>query len=236
MSPLGSAPSGSALRPNVQKGALAVYPTHTPGSQPSSVIVFQFNPESMKRTLAHRAPPAPNQGSSGAAKEDVLRVAGPPLETVSLTVDMHAADQLEDPDQNGRVAQHGLHPALATLELLMYPSALNAQVIKRKAASGAVQVSPADVPLVLLVWGKSRVTPVKLTSFSVSEEAFDTLLNPIAAKVELGMQVLTYMEFHDSSIGREAFIAYQQEKERLASLSPSGAGRSDLKGLLAPRG
>ena len=43
--------TSSPLRPNLQKGALAVYPTHTPGSQPSTLIVFQFNPESMKRTI-----------------------------------------------------------------------------------------------------------------------------------------------------------------------------------------
>src|SRR4249919_2403134 len=100
--------STSPLRPNVQKGALAVYPTHTPGSQPSRTIVFQFNPESMKRTLAHRAAPAPTAGASGASKEDVLRVAGPPLETINLTVEMHASDQLEDPDANATVAEHGL--------------------------------------------------------------------------------------------------------------------------------
>src|SRR6266566_505753 len=105
-------PSESPLRPNLQKGALAVYPTHTPGSQPSTLIVFQFNPDAMKRTLAHRAAPAPNQGTTGAAKEDVLRVAGPPLETISLTVDMHASDQLDDPDSNQPVAENGLHPAL----------------------------------------------------------------------------------------------------------------------------
>src|SRR5438876_5165997 len=104
-------PSQSTLRPNLQKGALAVYPTHTPGSQPSTLIIFQFNPESMKRTLAHRAAPAPNQGTTGAAKEDVLRVAGPPLETISITVDMHASDQLEDPDADAPVAENGLHPA-----------------------------------------------------------------------------------------------------------------------------
>ena len=98
-------PSESPLRPNLQKGALAVYPTHTPGSQPSTTIIFQFNPEAMKRTLAHRAAPAPNQGNSGAAKEDVLRVAGPPLETISITVDMHAADQLDEPDANAIVAR-----------------------------------------------------------------------------------------------------------------------------------
>lgn len=208
----------SPIRPNLQKGALAVYPTHTPGSRPSAVIQFQFNPESMKRTLAHRTAPAPNQGATGAAKEDVLRVAGPPLETINMTVDMHAADQLAEPDANAAVAQHGLHPALATLELLMYPPTLNAQKIAEQAARGQVQVSPADLPLVLLLWGQSRVVPVKITSFAISEEAFDTRLNPIAAKVELGMQVLTYMEFTASSIGRDAFIAYQKAKELLAQL------------------
>jgi hypothetical protein len=209
-------PSQSPLRPKLLKGALAVYPTHTPGSQPSSVIMFQFNPESMKRTLAHRAPPAPTSSGPGTAKEDVLRVAGPPLETISLTVDMHAADQLAEPQLNGAVAANGLHPAMARLELLMYPPTLSAMAIEQKAKQGQVQINPADLPLVLLVWGKSRVVPVKLTGFSVSEEAFDTRLNPIAAKVELSMQVLTYMEFSESSIGRDAFIAYQKNKEILA--------------------
>lgn len=207
----------SPLRPVILKGALAVYPDHKPGSPPRSVIVFQFNPDTMKRTLAHRAAPAPAAGNSGAAKEDVLRVAGPPLETINITVDLHAAEQLADPDANGSIAADGLHPALATLELLMYPPTLNALAIEQKAAAGQVQISPADLPLVLLIWGKSRVVPVKVTSFAISEEAFDTRLNPIAAKVELGMQVLTYMEFSDSSVGRDAFLAYQKHKEELAA-------------------
>jgi hypothetical protein len=224
--------SQSPIRPSLQKGALAVYQTHTPGSQPTRLIVFQFNPEAMKRTLAHRAPPAPNAGASGAAKEDVLRVAGPPLETITMTVDMHAADQLEAPDANATVAENGLHPALATLELLMYPPTLNAQNIADQAKRGVVQVSPADLPLVLLIWGKSRVVPVKLTSFSVSEEAFDTRLNPVAAKVELGMQVLTYMEFTDSSVGRDAFISYQKQKESLAGMHAPGSAETGIRNLL----
>jgi hypothetical protein len=225
-------PSASPLRPNLQKGALAVYPTHTPGSQPTTLIVFQFNPESMRRTLAHRAAPVPPDAKTGAAKEDVLRVAGPPLETINMTVEMHAADQLEEPDENSAVAQNGLHPALATLELLMYPPTLSAQKIEEQAARGEVQVSPADLPLVLLIWGKSRVVPVKLTSFSISEDAFDTRLNPISAKVELGLQVLTYMEFTDSSIGRDAFIAYQKNKESLAQQNTPGNNQAGIRNLL----
>ncbi len=223
-------PAQSPLRPNLQKGALAVYKTQTPGTQPS-LIAFQFNPDTMKRTLAHRAAPAPAQGASGTAREDVLRVAGPPVETISLSVDMHAADQLDEPDRpgNATVAEDGLHPALATLELLMYPPTLTAASIEQQAAAGKVQVSPADLPLILLVWGKSRVVPVKLTGFAISEEAFDTRLNPIAAKVELTMQVLTYLEFDDSSIGRDAFISYQKSKENLSQKnSPNLPNLSNL--------
>jgi hypothetical protein len=225
-------PSQSPLRPNLLKGALAVFTSQTPGSAPSSLILFQYNPDTMKRTLAHRVAATPTQGNTGAAKEDVLRVSGPPVETITLAVDLHASDQLNEPDQNSAVAANGLHPALATLELLMYPPTLAAQAIATQAANGQVQVSPADLPLVLLVWGKSRVVPVKLTSFSVSEEAFDTRLNPIAAKVDLAMQVLTYMEFTDSSIGRDAFIAYQKSKEALAQLHQPGNVLSGIRNLL----
>jgi len=222
----------SPLRPNVQKGALAVYPTQTPGSQPSRVIVFQFNPDTMKRTLAHRAAPAPTGGNTGAAREDVLRVAGPPVETISITVELHAGDQLADPTANPMVAEKGLHPVLATLELLMYPPTQSAMQIQQAAAQGRVQVNPADLPLVLLVWGRSRVVPVKLTGLGITEEAFDTRLNPIAAKVELGFQVLTYVELSDSSVGRDAFIAYQQSKESLAAQVPSSLGQSPVSNLI----
>lgn len=225
-------PAESPLRPNLLKGALAVYPTHTPGSQPSRLIVFQYNPDTMKRTIAHRAITPPAQGGSGSAKEDLLRVAGPPVETLSMTVELHAADQLEEPDLNAAVAAHGLHPALAALELLMYPPTLSAQRIEELAAAGQVQVSPADLPLVLLVWGVSRVVPVKLTGFSVAEDGYDTWLNPISAKVELTMTVLTYVEFTASSIGRDAFIAYQKAKESLAQLHHPSSVLTGVRSLL----
>ena len=114
----------------------------------------------------------------------------------------------------------------------MYPSSGSTQRVEQQAAQGTVQVSNVDVPLVLLVWGKARVVPVKLTSFSISEDAFDTRLNPISAKIELGMQVLTSMEFGDSSIGRDAFISYQKLKESLAMLHVPGNAVSGIRNLL----
>lgn len=201
-------------RPQLFKGALAVYESHTPGTEPQ-LVFFQYNPDSVRRTLARRAPPA-EPGSSGGAREDVLRAAGPPVETINLTVSLDATDQLAEPEAHEATVEHGLHPALAALEMLLYPPALRVQENQQLAEQGEVQVNPEELPLVLLVWGRSRVVPVQVTSFSVTEEAFDPKLNPIRAKVDLGLKVLTYIELESTSLGRDAYLSYQRNKEELS--------------------
>jgi hypothetical protein len=215
--------------PKLLKGALAVYPSQTPGTQPK-VIVFQYNPATIKRTFAARSQP-PDKGNAGAAREEALRVFGPPVESINMSIELSAADQLEQPDQNDTVVQEGLQPALATLELLLYPSTDAAQQQSQQAQQGNVQVHPADLPLVLLVWGKSRVVPVMITSFSVSEDNFDPNLNPIEAKVDLALKVLTYMEFKPGSLGADAFMSYQRQKEQLAQKQTEDFD-SRIRGLL----
>jgi len=203
-------------RPRVLKGALMVYDDQSPGTQPSRQIVFQYNPETLRRTFAVRSPPR-DASQSGAAREDVLSVPGPPVETISLSVELDAADQLEDPKHRDQVDADGLHGALAALELLLYPTTALVSQIEQQAQQGAVEVHPSDTPLVLLAWGASRVVPVQLTTLSITEELFDPSLNPIHAKVELGLKVLTYMEFTRESVGRDTFIAHQKHKEQLAA-------------------
>lgn len=208
-------PSEFPRSPKLEKGALVVYESLKPGTKPKATIRFQYNPTQLSRSLARRTP-ARQPGKAGAAREDVLRVAGPPVETITLTIELDATDQLEHPDKNRAVVQHGLHPVLATLELLLYPPTAQAEKIERLAKKGKVQITPADLPLVLLVWGQSRTVPVLLTNFSVTEQAFDPQLNPIRATVQLGLRVLTYWEFPQKSIARDAYIAYQRKKETLA--------------------
>jgi hypothetical protein len=218
-------------RPRLLKGALAVFESQTPGARPA-VIVFQYNPESLKRTLATRAPPS-EPGNAGAAREDVTRVMGPPVETINLTVVLDAADQLERPLENAAVVASGLHPALATLEMLLYPPTSKVSINQALSQQGEVQIAPDELPLTLLVWGASRVVPVLVTGFSVSEEAFDPALNPTTARVELGMRVLTYMELKPDSIGRDVYMAYQRQKETLAGLAqPGDVARRALSGIL----
>ena len=80
----------------------------------------------------------------------------------------------------------------------------------------AVEIIPPEAPLTLLVWGPERVLPVRLSSFSITEEAYDTNLNPIRAKVELSLQVLSYNDFHHEHVGYNRFKTHHQNKERLA--------------------
>ena len=70
----------------------------------------------------------------------------------------------------------------------------------------------------LLVWGKSRVVPVMLTSFSVTEEAFDPTLNPIEAKVDARAPRADLRGVPQGATrGRDAFKAYHSTKEKLAA-------------------
>jgi hypothetical protein len=204
-----------------QKGALRVYEDHSPGSQ-AVTITFQYNPEAVRRTLAMRTPPAEG-AKARAAPQDVFRATGPPVENITLSVELDAADQPAEPGQQRTSAPKGLLPVLARLELLLYPSSARMRDAENAASSGSAHANPTVVPLTLLVLGPERTVPVILTNFSISEEHFDTKLNPIHAKVELGFRVLTDMELGAKSAGTDAFKAYHRSKETLAQQAGGGA-------------
>jgi hypothetical protein len=173
--------------PKLLKGALVVFEAVIP--VPTNLIVFQYNPDSVSRTF---------QQQQAASAGDPRRNAGdtqhvlPPTESFRMSVELDATDQLEG--ANPLAIATGLHPTLAALELLLYPPSTDIILGKILSAVGSARVSPAKAPLVLLVWGPLRVVPVRVESVSITEEAFDQLLNPIRAKVELGLRTLTEKE------------------------------------------
>ncbi len=171
--------------PRVLKGALVVF--ETPAPVPTNLIAFQFNPDSVGRTFQHQQADTDPAGSAG----DTMFVL-PPTETLSLTVELDAADQLAAEDPVAMAT--GLHPTLAALELLLYPSSIDLILDKALALAGTARVKPGRVPIVLLVWGPLRVLPVRVDSVSITEEAFDPRLNPIRAKAQLGLRTLTERE------------------------------------------
>src|SRR5882757_431827 len=136
------------------------------------IISLQYNPGSLSRTLKA-------QSIEDANRSEALRLKGPPTETYSLEAEIDATDQLEFPDQNPEVRDNGLSPMLSALESMVYPKSSDLLAGNSIASSGSLEIIPTDGPLILFIWSKNRVIPVKLTNFSVTEEAFDTNLNPI---------------------------------------------------------
>jgi len=188
------------------KGALiGVDPLNPLGS----VVVFQYNPDTMTRKLEPRAVSA--EGDRGEA----FRLTGAPKETISLSIEIDATDQLEQ--ANPLAIASGIYPTLAALEIMLYPK--SAVVIVNTALSlvGTIEVIPAEAPMTLFVWGPQRVLPVRLTSFSITEEAHDQLLNPIRAKVDLSLSVLSYQDLPLLSAGRVLFLAHHIVKEVMAA-------------------
>lgn len=182
------------------------------------VIVMQYNPETLTRTLQ-----AQGAGAESGDRLEALRLKEPPVETIKLEAEIDAAEQLESPDANPNTVKFGLQPQLAALETIIYPSSADLQAANTLAYLGTIEIAPAAAPLSLFVWSRSRVVPVRLTDFSITEEAFDVSLNPIRAKVSLGMRVLSTNDLPFGDKGAGLYLIYQQQKEALAALGAGGA-------------
>lgn len=192
--------------PRLLKGALIGV---DPLNPLASVVVFQYNPDTLTRRLEPRAVSA--EGDRGEA----FRLTGPPKETITLSIEIDATDQLEQAQAPATAL--GLHPTLAALEMLVYPK--TAAVIANNVLSliGTIEVIPATGPMILFVWGSQRVLPVRITGFTITEEAHDTRLNPIRAKAELSLTVLSYHDLPMLSPGNVLFLAHHIVKEVLAT-------------------
>ena len=182
------------------------------------VIALQYNPDTLTRTLQVQG-----VEGEGGNRSEALRLTGPPVETIKLDAEIDAADQLEFPEENTVTAELGIHPQLAALETIIYPASSQLQENNRLAQSGTLEIVPMEAPLTLFIWSKTRILPVRLTEFSVTEESFDPSLNPIRAKVSLGMRVLSVDDLGFTHKGGSLFMIYQQQKERLAAMGEGGA-------------
>lgn len=207
------------LSPRLMKGALVGLDIFNPLA---SVIVFQYNPETMTRTLQ-----AQTIGGGEGDKTEALRLKGAPIENISLAIEIDATDQLEKGD--GVAATMGIYPQLSALEMLIYPK--SAVVIANTVlmALGSIEVVAPVAPFTLFVWGPKRVLPVRVTSFSIAEEAYDPNLNPIRAKVSLGLRVLSYSDLSILHPGYHVFLAHQVVKEALATIGSLNNAGFDVK-------
>ncbi len=213
--------------PRVLKGGIVLLDPESGSVR--RIISLQYNPDTLTRSLQIQGV---STDSGGGDRSEVLRLKGPPVETIKLEAEIDATDQLEFPDQNANAVEVGIHPQLAALEAIVYPTSAQLQANNSLARSGTLEIIPMQSALTLFIWSKNRIIPVRLTDFSITEEAFDPSLNPIRAKVSLGMRVLSVNDVGFDAKAGSLYMIYQQQKERLAGLAPNGSfANLGIKGI-----
>lgn len=198
--------------PKLLKGGIVLIDPMT--STVQRIIALQYNPDTLTRTLQ------PQAMKEGGDRSEAMRLTGPPVETIKVDAEIDATDQLELAD--GTATQIGLHAQLAALEIIVYPTSAQLQGNNSMAQSGTLEIAPMESPLTVFVWSKQRIVPVRITEFSITEEAFDPSLNPIRAKVSLGMRVLNVNDLGFDHKGGSLFMSYLQNKEQLAKRTQGG--------------
>jgi hypothetical protein len=211
--------------PRLLKGGIVLVDPETAAVR--RIISLQYFPDTVTRSLQIQG-----VSTEGGDRSEILRLKGPPVETIKLDAEIDATDQLEFPDQNANAVEVGIHPQLAALEAIVYPTSDQLQSNNALAKSGTLEIIPMQSALTLFIWSKNRIIPMRLTDFSITEEAFDPALNPIRAKVSIGMRVLSVNDVGFDAKAGSLYMIYQQQKEKLAGLAPNGSfANFGIKGI-----
>jgi hypothetical protein len=211
--------------PRVMKGAIVGLDPINPYA---SIVIFQYNPDTLRRTLQAQATGA-SQNNGSIDRTEALRLRGAPIENITLDVEIDATDQLASADP--LASSIGVYPQLSALEMLLYPKSSLVIANTILALSGTIELIPPEAPLTLFIWGPKRVLPVRLSTFSIVEEAYDVDLNPIRASVNLGLRVLSYNDLSLTNPGYYLFLAHQVTKEVMAQVGSQIGLANTLAGL-----
>lgn len=223
--------SNNPKSPKLLKGALIEFSKRFIGALPN-IILFQYNPESMTRKLeAWYSGGAEGQKNGG--KEPVNAQPHDPPETFDLSLEFNATDELENPITKGIAIVSGVSRRIAALEMLLYPEEEDGGLLgsAAKALAGAMgstvsstskPVPRGKVPDLLFCWGPGRIVPVRLTSFSVEEQAYSPQLSPIRAKVTIGLKILQPRNLpcskeESNEILKTSYKVYKTTKKSLAA-------------------
>lgn len=196
--------------PKLIKGGLVVLDPAT-GTM-KRTIALQYNPDTLSRSYQVQGV----GGDGGGERAQPFRLKGPAVESIKVEAVIDAADALDQPDQNANIVRFGIAPHLAVLEALVNPTTTELETLASLSRSGTLEILPPEAPLVLFVWSANRVVPVRVTDLSITEEAFDPLLNPIRAKVNLGLRVMTTDDLGFDHKGGTVFLSYLRAREALA--------------------
>ena len=233
------------------KGALVSFMPTFIGSLPN-VIVFQYNPETIRHTWTAAGKPG-NPRAGG----DPMAADGVPGESFSFKLSVDAIESIADGATNpiaaGLATVSGVYTRLAALEMLQYPSgAFGGGLLGTVSASGGAAgaslsvsggsatkntaVPRSEVPMVLFVWGPQRIVPVRVTALEITEMLYDALLNPTKADVSITLRVLTPEELSgmtgDLKGVANAAYSYSQGLRQVQAIANLGDAAASIIGML----
>src|SRR5260370_3147258 len=151
--------------PRILKGGLVLLDPDTFTVLPNGIIVLQYNPDTLSRTLKIQG------AEEGGDRSEALRLKGPPVETFKLDAEIDATDQLEVPDQNPNTLQNGIFPQLSALETIVYPSSTTLQNNFNLSQAGTLEIMPILAPLTLLVCSAHSIVPTRPPAFTITSKA-----------------------------------------------------------------
>lgn len=188
------------------RGVLVEYTGKVLGPLPN-IVVFQFNPEQLSRSL--NFVPRTSSTQSTPRTLEPRQTSAPPSETFSITAHFSVADDLGGGPAAPIARLHGVGPQLAALERMAYPpgglvsgasvasvdqvgDTVSSTTATSASGGGArAQVPREPLPKLLFIWGRAKVLPVQVQSMSITEQKYDALLNPVQAQVEIGLGVIS---------------------------------------------
>jgi len=200
------------VSPLLRKGAILTFDPTT--GTPLGTIMLQYNPDTMTRSLK------PQPVGEEPDRTEIMRLKGPPIETIKAEIEIDATDQLGAATPDPVAVSLGIQPQLSLLELLVYPSSSVLLANQVLSLLGTLEILPMESALTVFAWGTQRITPVRITEMDITEEAFDPRLNPIRAKVSLGLRVLNVNDVGFLSPAGALYLTYQTTKEAMAAQAP----------------
>ena len=212
------------------RGALVEYSGQFLGPIPN-LVIFQFNPETIDRTITIPGAAAANNSAANRPKRESATTEAPAVESFMVTAKFSAADDLGSSGAVSIVPRlFGVGPQLAALEKMVYPpttpggligaaiDAIGSALSSGGAPAATRPVPPQRVPRILFIWGPTRVLPVRITSMTINEKQYDALLNPVEAEVVIGLTVLSTPSPSDA-VGSGAWKYSQMVKDTQATLN-----------------
>ncbi|MCP4463723.1 MAG: hypothetical protein GY819_13085 [Planctomycetaceae bacterium] len=213
------------------RGALVEYGSDFLGPIPN-IVIFQFNPESISRTIDI---PGSDTGAGSSENSRLMEpntASAPPTESFSITAHFSAMNDLGEANSELAIPRvFGIGTHLAALEKMgntkagFLSQAIGAAI---DVIGDAVSAGNADskrntpresLPKILFIWGPSRVLPVEIKTMTIVEQQYDPFLNPVQAQVEIGLKVSVFSGKTDNPIGKGALIYTNTLKEAQALLN-----------------